>query len=101
MVYIAPVKKAIPQEVRRAVARRAGATGQGKYVIGCCYCGKRGEIHWMTRCWVYFRDLDLDHVIPESRGGVACDDNIVLACTRCNRSKGFRKTAEQMRVVVA
>lgn len=90
MIYIAPKKRAIPQQVRRDVAMRAGADGIGQYPARCAYCGKPGVIHWMTRCWVYFRDLELDHLIPESRGGQAVSENIVLACRWCNRSRSFR-----------
>lgn len=38
----------------------------------------------------------LDHVIPEFLGGSNNEDNIVLACRWCNRSKGHRQTAQEM-----
>jgi 5-methylcytosine-specific restriction endonuclease McrA len=91
MIYIAPKKRAIPEAVRRAVAQRAGALGIGNWTASCHYCHAGGTIHWMTRCWVYFAGLELDHVVPEHRGGQATEDNIVLACQHCNRSKGYRK----------
>lgn len=90
MVYISATKRAIPQHLRRTVATRAGAHGQGRWAASCHYCSAPGAIHWMTRCWVYFTGLELDHVIPEVRGGQATEDNIVLACRRCNRRKGHR-----------
>lgn len=96
MIYIATAKRAIPQAVRRAVARRAGAIGPGRWTAYCDYCGSVGEICWMTPSWVRFRGLELDHVVPEVRGGQPVEENIVLACQRCNRSKGFRRTAEAM-----
>lgn len=96
MIYIAPKKHAVPQATRRAVALAAGAAGLGRWPASCHYCGRRGVICWMTRAWVYFQDLELDHLIPEFRGGQATPDNIVLACQRCNRSKGFRRTAQAM-----
>lgn len=32
--------------------------------------------------------LTLDHVLPLSRGGTTCWENIVAACTKCNGDKG-------------
>lgn len=46
----------------------------------CQYCGKR-----------YPRqDLNLDHVIPRSQGGLSTWENIVCSCHACNRRKGGR-----------
>ena len=42
----------------------------------CQYCGKYGA------------DLTLDHVIPRRLGGEHCWENVVSACSRCNRRKG-------------
>lgn len=97
MIYIAPKKRAIPQAVRRAVALRYGPPDHGVQAY-CAYCGRGGLIFWMSASWVYFRGLELDHVIPESRGGQAVAENVVLACQFCNRSKGFRRTADAMAV---
>lgn len=44
----------------------------------CQYCGKT----------FIQRELNLDHVIPLSRGGESCWDNVVCACIRCNTKKG-------------
>jgi hypothetical protein len=33
-------------------------------------------------------DLETDHLIPRSRGGTDSGDNVVLACKRCNASRG-------------
>ena len=46
----------------------------------CQYCGKRFQT----------QELSLDHVIPRSRGGMACWTNVVCACTNCNKRKGGR-----------
>ncbi len=32
--------------------------------------------------------LEFGHVIPHSKGGDRCMDNIQMECFRCNRSKG-------------
>jgi len=46
----------------------------------CQYCG--------TVCAT--DDLTYDHVIPRSRGGTTCWENIVSACYACNRRKANR-----------
>ena len=33
-------------------------------------------------------DLNIDHVIPRSRGGLSTWDNVVCSCLACNRKKG-------------
>jgi len=38
--------------------------------------------------------LEIDHVIPISRGGSSDDDNLQVLCAFCNRSKGA-KTLEE------
>lgn len=91
-------KKPIPLAIKRAVAIRHGAIpGERSSVVHCHYCGKQGEAHWPRNLkgepggWVAIRGFDLDHVIPEFHGGSTTDpDNFVLACARCNRSKGHR-----------
>src|SRR5206468_9352924 len=35
-------------------------------------------------------DLNLDHVIPRSQGGLSRWDNVVCSCHSCNRRKGGR-----------
>lgn len=50
---------------------------------GCCaYCGVKPD------------KLEMDHIVPLSRGGQHTKSNIVPACFNCNRSKGAR-TPEQ------
>jgi 5-methylcytosine-specific restriction endonuclease McrA len=85
-------KKAIPQAVRRAVARRHGASYEaGGGTAPCRQCGEIGRIYWLTPSWVTF-DHELDHIHPERLGGKATADNIDLACLPCNRRKGARWT---------
>ena len=36
----------------------------------------------------------LDHVVPRSRGGEHCWENVVACCGRCNRQKAARTLAE-------
>jgi len=55
---------------RRNVFLRDGHT--------CQYCGVRPPV----------RDLNLDHVVPRSRGGRSTWDNLVTSCRSCNLRKG-------------
>lgn len=57
---------------RRAVFARDGGR--------CAYCGKAAST--------------IDHVIPRSRGGQHCWENVVAACGRCNHVKADRTLAE-------
>ena len=47
------------------------------YKFKCCYCGKR----------LQSEQLNLDHVIPRSKGGNTDWNNIVLSCINCNIRK--------------
>ena len=56
----------------------------------CQYCGKRFKT----------KDLNVDHVIPRSRGGRDTWENLVCACVRCNIKKGSKLPREAgMRLV--
>jgi len=50
----------------------------------CQYCGKVFQQ----------RELNLDHIIPISRGGTSCWENVVCACISCNTKKGDRLPSE-------
>lgn len=46
-----------------------------RYTDHCCiYCGQRSE--------------SIDHVLPQSRGGLSVTENCVPACLSCNGQKG-------------
>ena len=53
----------------------------------CQYCGRTPQR----------AELNLDHVIPRSRGGVTSWENVVCSCVRCNLRKGGR-TPEEARI---
>lgn len=48
----------------------------------CAYCGAKGV------------RLQVEHIIPESRGGTNRIANLTLACAPCNRRKGSQTAAE-------
>ena len=48
----------------------------------CQYCGQMST------------EMTIDHVIPKSRGGRTCWENVVVACRDCNTRKGDRTLQE-------
>jgi hypothetical protein len=64
----------IPTALYQRVAKAA------KYRCGYC----------QTQEFVIGGPLEIDHIIPESRGGPTEEDNLWLACWRCNRFKSQR-----------
>ncbi len=50
----------------------------------CQYCGRRLKA----------KDLNIDHVVPRSRGGTDTWENLVCACVACNIRKGSRLPEE-------
>jgi 5-methylcytosine-specific restriction endonuclease McrA len=50
----------------------------------CQYCGRRPS----------HRELNLDHVVPRSRGGQDSWENLVVSCRVCNLKKGRRTPTE-------
>ena len=47
-------------------------------------------------CGVHFekRNLEIDHIVPQSKGGTDHMENLWLLCGACNRSKGTKSQAE-------
>lgn len=91
LVYWVPWLK----EQHLALAETGGASRstywkrQRAYVLSlsdsCAYCGKIDE------------NIEIDHIIPRSRGGGDNFDNLAPACRKCNRSKGSKFIAEWIR----
>ncbi|RMF87056.1 MAG: HNH endonuclease [Nitrospinota bacterium] len=74
--------------IRRPVGR--GITFSKKNVFlrdnfTCQYCGVKGSNGF---------ELTIDHIIPRSKGGKTCWENVVVACKVCNRRKGDRPLEE-------
>ena len=51
--------------------------------------------HRCVYCGATSRDsrLEVDHVVPRSRGGTSQDDNLVTSCWACNNGKGADEIA--------
>jgi 5-methylcytosine-specific restriction endonuclease McrA len=82
-----------PQVVRlkhQAITRKRGRSQFSKKKIAglwgyhCAYCYKP----------VKGRDATIDHVIPRARGGKDTWENCVLACRKCNLTKGTKSLEE-------
>ena len=56
-----------------------------KFGRKCAYCGREGI------------PLEVDHVVPKSRGGTDRVSNLTLACRECNQAKGNRLPQEWLR----
>jgi len=58
----------------------------------CCYCGKR----------FLSSELNLEHILPRSRGGATDWNNVVTSCIPCNLKKGdLLPTEAGMRLKIA
>ena len=69
-------KERIPLHLRRRVIERDG--------LRCVYCDEdlsSAEVH-------------IDHVVPESRGGLTTYDNLQVTCRKCNLAKGVLTEGE-------
>ena len=53
-----------------------------KWSRKCAYCGKKGM------------PLEIEHIVPKSRGGSDRISNLTIACHKCNQEKG-NQTAEE------
>ena len=79
-----------------AVIRLLGVLGRKKAVkfsrinvltrdgFRCQYCGDKKPV----------AELNYDHVVPRSRGGKTCWENIVMSCFKCNGTKRNRTPEE-------
>ena len=54
---------------------------------------KKGYASAATRNFP-FKVMEVDHVLPQSRGGTDHSDNLQLLCSHCNRSKGNKTMSE-------
>lgn len=85
-------RKRIAESVRRAVIVRDKGI--------CQYCGDVGEFQVFSENGWVWQQHELDHVIPLFLGGENSEGNIVVACRRCNRSKGHKTLAQWGRGVL-
>jgi 5-methylcytosine-specific restriction endonuclease McrA len=72
------------ERVRRPVIRLTRKNVMLRDAHQCQYCGRRPPV----------RDLNIDHVMPKSRGGPDSWENLVTACRNCNLRKAWRTPDE-------
>ena len=53
------------------------------YTCKCCGLSVKEEPNLL---------LEIDHIIPVSKGGLTTEENLQTLCWRCNRSKGAKIT---------
>ena len=68
----------LPRAESRRLSRRAVLARDG---YRCQYCGST-------------QHLTVDHIVPRSRGGTPCWENVVTSCALCNVRKGACLPAE-------
>lgn len=59
----------------------------------CYYCGRDFES-------LDEREVQIDHAIPQSRGGIDDEGNLVVACRSCNRLKNSKTPWEFKKFLV-
>ena len=69
-------KARIPLNLRRRVLERDG--------LYCVYCDED----------LTDKEIHMDHVIPESKGGSTTFDNLQVTCRKCNLAKGVLSESE-------
>jgi len=70
-----PRREPIPPSVRFEVLRRDG--------FRCQYCGRSSSDGDVI--------LEVDHIVPVSKGGTNDLNNLITSCRECNRGKGARE----------
>ena len=70
------MKQRIPTNIRRMVINRDG--------YHCVYCDED----------LTDKEIHLDHIIPESKGGPTIYDNLQVTCRKCNTAKGVLSESE-------
>lgn len=91
-------KLPIRAETRRVLARRYGCSPGGQTEASCAHCGEGGRVVWFKQPrgagWVVFPGLEIDHIVPEFRGGDGQPNNLTLACLPCNRGRRDKLLSE-------
>ena len=75
-----PSKKSLTQKRSRSISLSVRLDVLTRDGYKCVYCGRSSQQI----------DLEIDHIIPYSKGGSNQIDNLQSLCFDCNRGKGAR-----------
>lgn len=87
---IAAERKAAKEAGSKTPAQKVRSELQSRYHKTLVQLGRRDGFHCAT-CLSSEADLQIDHVVPVSKGGVNNLDNLQLLCKKCNAAKGSRE----------
>jgi 5-methylcytosine-specific restriction endonuclease McrA len=76
------IKKSVPRVKRNTKFSRGNIYSRDRNT--CQYCGNKFKT----------KDLEKEHVLPRVKGGKTVWENIVAACSKCNKKKGGRTPEE-------
>lgn len=93
-----PTLEALSETIEREIRRRESAAGQRALMTAKLREWVKSRDHYTCQnpsCGLSIRQepnllLEVDHIIPISRGGLSEPDNLQTLCWRCNRSKGSK-----------
>ena len=74
---------ALAQEQRALMTPKLRAYIKERDNYTCCQCGN--SVNFEPNLL-----LEIDHIIPISKGGLTREDNLQTLCWKCNRSKGAK-----------
>lgn len=67
---------------KQYIAKSVRSLVREKFLHRCAYCH--------TSAHIIGPFLEMDHIIPEAKGGTADEENLALACSMCNGGKSDR-----------
>ena len=93
-----PTLEALSETIAREIQRRESAAGQRALMTAKLREWVKARDHYTCQnpgCGLSIMQepnllLEIDHIIPISRGGLSEPDNLQTLCWRCNRSKGSK-----------
>jgi 5-methylcytosine-specific restriction endonuclease McrA len=89
-----PEKAKMIDRVKRENRRAHKQGSEGSYTqkdIQQIFAQQQGTCAY---CHQQLTEYHIDHVVPLSRGGTNWPDNLALACSACNLSKGAKLLSE-------
>lgn len=73
--------KAFAKEQRTLMTKKLREFIKNRDNFTCCYCGNSMQLEPNLL-------LEIDHIVPVSKGGCTVEENLQTLCWKCNRAKG-------------